>query len=90
MALNEIQTVVRDVNGREVMGFSRTRKPTSQRDRVVEITIGGPDPPRSWVMTVGEAVDVKQQLTKALWHLGSKHQLPKKKAPNDCEEMDET
>ena len=88
----EIQTVVKDETGKEIMGFARMRKPTKDKE-TVEIIIGTPAGQRSWVMSVGEAVDIKQQLVKVLHHLSNRpreRKLDKKKAANEQERMDIT
>jgi hypothetical protein len=88
----EIQTVVRDETGKEIIGFARMRKPTPNRE-AIEISIGTPGGSRSWVMSVGEAVDIKQQLVKALHHLSNRpreRKADKKKVANEQERMDIT
>lgn len=88
MAFHQIQTIVKDASGREIMGFARTRRPKTDEE-VLEIHIASPGGQRSWVMTAGEAQDIRQQLAKALHHLAARKR-DKKKAPSQHELMDVT
>jgi hypothetical protein len=86
----EIQSVYRDSEGNELVNLAKTHRPAPKRSGgEIEVTIRGGDGARSWVMTIGEAVAIKQQIARTLWHINNSGVLPKKTTPNKCEQMDE-